>query len=73
MLLKIRQQALVELLLVQRRLEVKLQPIALFIKVPHMRRGREHQRAGYAKVGEHKLPYFGNGRLFALGNGKCAG
>ena len=31
-LLKIRQQALVELLLVERRLEVKLQPIALFIE-----------------------------------------
>ena len=53
---KIRQQPLVQLLLIQRRLQVDLQPVALFGKMPHVGRGRQHQRTADAKVRKQQLP-----------------
>ena len=52
---KIRQQPLVQLLLIQRRLQVDLQPVALFGKMPHVGRGRQHQRTADAEVRKQQL------------------
>ena len=52
---KIRQQPLVQLLLIQRRLQVDLKPVALFGKMPHVGRGRQHQRTADAEVRKQQL------------------
>ena len=52
---KIRQQPLVQLLLIQRRLQIDLQPVTLFGKMPHVGRGRQHQRTADAEVRKQQL------------------
>ena len=51
-LFKIRQQALVEHLLVERGLEVDLQSVLLFVEMPHVRAGRQDERPAHAEVRE---------------------
>ena len=52
---KIRQQPLVQLLLIQRGFQVDLQPVTLFGKMPHVGRGRQHQRTADAEVCKQQL------------------
>ena len=54
-LFKVAQDALVQLLFIQRRLEIDLQAIVRRAHTAHVRAGRQHQRAGHAEVCEEHL------------------
>ena len=63
---KVPQQPVVQLLFVQRGLEVDDEPVAVAAEVPHMRAGGEHQRPADAEVGEQQLPLLGKHGLVLL-------
>ena len=57
--LKIRQQTLVQLSLIQRRLQVNFKAVGLFFEPTHMRGSRQHQRTADAEMGEQQLTKIG--------------
>ena len=57
------QDASLQLLLIQRRLQVDAEPVLLFSPVPQMGAGRQYQRAGHAEVGKQHLTEFPEYRL----------
>ena len=64
--LKIAQDARIELLFIQRRLQVDGQAVFMPRKIMHMRARRQHQRARHAKVREEHLTQVGVDRLVLL-------
>ena len=52
MLVKVREQALVERLFVQRRLEINLYTVLFASEMAHMRTRGQHQRTGQTEVRE---------------------
>ena len=64
--LKIAQDARVELLFVQRRLQIDGQAVFVPRKVAHVRARRQHQRARHAKVREEHLAQVGINGLVLL-------
>ena len=64
--LKIAQDARIELLFVQRRLQVDGQTVLVLRKVAHVRARRQHQRARHAKVRKEHLAQIGVDDLILL-------